>query len=184
MGARAGVELEGGGQAPARAPVSMAPHFHPQNYHFSVWNSSSSGDNTYFTRMVPNDPCLRYGVKVASSPGLPLPPCIPGEQEGRLDARLEGSSSVPHPMNTWGRVCSAPVPPLMETGSCKHGPADELIPSFVLSSSTYLCKSLQIINSSYGLCLLTDMLSIHCQLKRSCCSAILCNNRVPSLTKP
>jgi hypothetical protein len=82
MGARAGVELEGGGLAPAHAPAFMAPHFHPQNYHFSILNSSSSGDNTYFTRMMPNDPCLHYGVKVASSPRLPLPPRIPGEQEG------------------------------------------------------------------------------------------------------
>jgi hypothetical protein len=78
MGARARVELEGVEQAPARAPVSMAPHLHLQNYHFSILNSSSSGDNTYFTRMVPNDPCLYYGVKVASSPRLPLPPLYSG----------------------------------------------------------------------------------------------------------
>jgi hypothetical protein len=90
MDTQAGVELEGGGHAPTHAPISMAPHLHPQNYHFSILNSSSNGDNTYFTRMGPNDPCLHYGVKVVSSPCLPLPPCIPGEQEGQAGREAGG----------------------------------------------------------------------------------------------
>jgi hypothetical protein len=46
----------------------------------------------------------------------PVPPSAPlvfrVSRRGRLDAKLEGSNPVPHPMETWGRVWSTPVPPL------------------------------------------------------------------------
>jgi hypothetical protein len=32
-----------------------------------------------------------------------------------LEGKLEGSNPIPHPIETWGRVCSSLVPPLMKT---------------------------------------------------------------------
>jgi hypothetical protein len=55
--------------------------------------------------------------KSALQPASPSAPLVfRVSRRGRLDAKLEGSSPVPHPMETWGRVWSTPVPPLDGNG--------------------------------------------------------------------
>jgi hypothetical protein len=63
--------------------------------------------------MVPNNFCSISKKKCSPARDSLCPLYSRVTRRGRLDAKLKGSSPV---LETWGRVWSSPVPPLMETG--------------------------------------------------------------------
>jgi hypothetical protein len=65
-----------------------------------------------FRCMVPNNFCSISKKKCSPARDSLCPLYSRVTRRGRLDAKLEGSNPVPHPMETWGRVWSTPVPPL------------------------------------------------------------------------
>ena len=80
--ARAGMELEGGREAPAPASFFKGPHLPSAELAVFNLDLSFSGDNNCFTSMVPNDSSLYCEVNVASSPCLSLPASYFGQAEG------------------------------------------------------------------------------------------------------